>query len=174
MWPLLNNKCKYNSGKNISAKVNLLQTKFICHFHLKECFLNVFNSVFTMWNFGQNARWHHALRVNLYFHVEVYLYFSARNKLALLIGNWKYSHEPLTTPRNDIQDIQEKLMRLKFRVMVFTNLSKAEILGALQLFVKYIQKDDYGEKYIWLFIHLLFWLLVRVCFHSQCHKSNQH
>lgn len=65
----------------------------------------------------------------------------------MLIGNWKYSHEPLTTPRNDIQDIQEKLMRLKFRVMVFTNLSKAEILGALQLFVKYIQKDDYGEKY---------------------------
>ncbi|KAK3863167.1 hypothetical protein Pcinc_031020 [Petrolisthes cinctipes] len=71
----------------------------------------------------------------------------ARNKFALLIGNCDYSCEPLRTPPEDMKRLAGKLVKLKFRVMKLDNLSKAGIKAGLQLFARFVQKDDYVVFY---------------------------
>lgn len=76
------------------------------------------------------------------------IYFiSARNKLALLIGNSNYHKMgKLPAAQNDTKTIQKKFVELGFRVLMLTDLTRSEIQNAVILFSTFIQKGDYGKK----------------------------
>ena len=64
---------------------------------------------------------------------------SRRKRVALLIGNWDYPYykKPLTSPRKDVEDMCEALMKLGFeKPVVARNYSKKEMEDAMVTFLK--------------------------------------
>ncbi len=59
----------------------------------------------------------------------IVVYFIARDKVALLIGNQTYKYmSPLTSPRNDISELKNTLSKMNFRVFAYYDLSLNEIM----------------------------------------------
>lgn len=74
---------------------------------------------------------------------------SARNKWALLVANSAYKHEgkELYTPTKDIKILARELVKLQFRVMMYSNLKRTEFINAIRLFSKFLHEGDYVVFY---------------------------
>ncbi|KAG7468218.1 hypothetical protein MATL_G00140500 [Megalops atlanticus] len=73
---------------------------------------------------------------------------TATDKVALLIGNLNYSHHPaLTAPMMDAQELGNLLQQLGFRVVSLLDLTRAEMLAAIEEFLKLLHKGVYALFY---------------------------
>ena len=64
---------------------------------------------------------------------------SAREKVALLIGNQRYEAkelDDLKSPEGDIRELSRELEKLNFKVISLVNLRHSEIMRALEVFYK--------------------------------------
>lgn len=68
----------------------------------------------------------------------------AREKVALLIGNEKYSAvRQLNSPHSDVDELSKTLTRLNFKVFSFTDLKFKEIMQVLDVFVRLLDSGVY-------------------------------
>ncbi|KAJ8304368.1 hypothetical protein KUTeg_017951 [Tegillarca granosa] len=73
---------------------------------------------------------------------------SATDKVALLIGNFDYRNESiLKAPRHDVLKLAEIFRSLNFKVVSLLNLSKDEMILAVQEFVNLLGRGVYGVFY---------------------------
>jgi len=74
--------------------------------------------------------------------------FTAKDKVALLIGNGEYLCEKkLSAPPHDILRIGEELKRMNFKTLICKDLTKANMENVLSLFYKLLVEDGvYGES----------------------------
>ncbi|XP_013379500.1 mucosa-associated lymphoid tissue lymphoma translocation protein 1 homolog [Lingula anatina] len=74
--------------------------------------------------------------------------FTATDKVVLLIGNHHYRCEKnLIAPPNDIRDLQNLFEEMNFKVVSLINLTKEQILNAVDEFCKLLFKGVYGVFY---------------------------
>ncbi|XP_068595129.1 mucosa-associated lymphoid tissue lymphoma translocation protein 1 isoform X2 [Brachionichthys hirsutus] len=73
---------------------------------------------------------------------------TATDKVALLIGNLNYSHHPhLMAPIMDVHELANLLQQLGFRVVSLLDLSREEMLAAIEKFVQLLDRGVYGLFY---------------------------
>lgn len=71
---------------------------------------------------------------------------SATDKVALLIGNLNYAnHIGLMAPIMDVHELGNLLQQLGFRVVSLLDLTKEEMLAAIDKFIQLLDKGVYGE-----------------------------
>jgi formylglycine-generating enzyme required for sulfatase activity len=68
-------------------------------------------------------------------------------RVALVVGNQRYTKQPLVNPENDANDVAVALQGLGFEVMLKTNLSKETMDGALIDFTNKLNPGDTGLFY---------------------------
>lgn len=74
--------------------------------------------------------------------------FNPSDKVALLIGNFDYRCEsPLSAPKSDVYTMAEIFRSLDFKVVSLLNLTKTEMLSAVEEFVKLIGSEVYAVFY---------------------------
>ncbi|XP_061630296.1 mucosa-associated lymphoid tissue lymphoma translocation protein 1 [Phyllopteryx taeniolatus] len=72
----------------------------------------------------------------------------AVDKVALLIGNLNYSYHPaLMAPMMDVHELANLLQQLEFRVVSLLDLTKVEMLAAVDKFFHLLDKGVYGLFY---------------------------
>jgi hypothetical protein len=71
----------------------------------------------------------------------------AEDRVALVIGNWEYSHKPLKNPKNDVRDMRATLKRLGFSVIYRENLSQIEMEKAILEFKNRLERKNVGFFY---------------------------
>ncbi|MDU9049484.1 MAG: caspase family protein [Candidatus Electrothrix sp. Rat3] len=64
------------------------------------------------------------------------------NKIALIIGNATYPDSPLRNPVNDADDVQERLTRLGFKTIKYTDASNKEMEEGLNEFFKHLSSCE--------------------------------
>lgn len=70
----------------------------------------------------------------------------ATDKVALLIGNLNYSHHPdLMAPTMDVHEMANLLQQLGFRVVSLLDLTREEMLAAIDKFLLLLDRGVYGE-----------------------------
>ncbi|KAG7473278.1 hypothetical protein MATL_G00093970 [Megalops atlanticus] len=73
---------------------------------------------------------------------------TATDKVALLIGNLNYSHHPpLMAPMRDVHELANLLQQLGFRVVSLLDLSRAEMLSAIDKFLQLLDRGVYALFY---------------------------
>lgn len=76
--------------------------------------------------------------------------------MALLIGNLNYSHHPgLMAPTMDVHELANLLQQLGFRVVSLLDLTREEMLAAIDKFIQLLGKGVYGECNVVYFVSLL-------------------
>ncbi|KAJ8344058.1 hypothetical protein SKAU_G00313870 [Synaphobranchus kaupii] len=74
--------------------------------------------------------------------------FTATDKVALLIGNLNYAHHPaLMAPMMDVHELANLLRQLGFRVVSLLDLTKAEMLSAIDAFLQLLDRGVYALFY---------------------------
>ncbi len=73
--------------------------------------------------------------------------YAAQQRLALVIGNQDYEESPLTNPRNDAKDMAAALKRVGFEVMLYIDVSQAEMEQAVRAFGKRLNNNTIGLFY---------------------------
>lgn len=74
-------------------------------------------------------------------------FLPATDKVALLIGNLNYSQHPgLMAPVMDVHKLANLLRQLGFRVVSLLDLTKDEMLAAIERFIQLLNRGVYGEK----------------------------
>ncbi|XP_019750973.1 mucosa-associated lymphoid tissue lymphoma translocation protein 1 isoform X1 [Hippocampus comes] len=72
----------------------------------------------------------------------------AVDKVALLIGNLNYAYHPgLMAPVMDVHELANLLQQLKFRVVSLLDLTRVEMLAALDTFFELLNRGVYGLFY---------------------------
>lgn len=75
-------------------------------------------------------------------------FLAATDKVALLIGNLNYSNHPaLMAPVMDVHELGNLLRQLGFRVVSLLDLTREEMLTAIEKFIHLLDKGVYGERY---------------------------
>lgn len=78
--------------------------------------------------------------------------FTARDKVALLIGNGVYlSERKLNAPPNDVLKIGEKLKSMNFKTIICKDLSKAHMLNVIDFFINLLIEGVYGKILLIIF-----------------------
>lgn len=73
---------------------------------------------------------------------------TASDKVALLIGNMNYSHHPgLMAPIMDVHELANLLQQLGFRVVSLLDLTREEMLAAIDKFLQLLDRGVYGLFY---------------------------
>ncbi|KAI1904491.1 hypothetical protein AGOR_G00006190 [Albula goreensis] len=73
---------------------------------------------------------------------------TATDKVALLIGNLNYAHHPpLLAPMMDVHELANLLRQLGFRVVSLLDLTKAEMLTAINAFLQLLDRGVYALFY---------------------------
>ncbi|XP_037306671.2 mucosa-associated lymphoid tissue lymphoma translocation protein 1 [Pungitius pungitius] len=73
---------------------------------------------------------------------------TATDKVALLIGNLNYSnHPPLMAPIMDVHELANLLQQLGFRVVSLLDLTREEMLTAIDKFIQLLDRGVYGLFY---------------------------
>ncbi|KAG7522888.1 mucosa-associated lymphoid tissue lymphoma translocation protein 1-like [Solea senegalensis] len=73
---------------------------------------------------------------------------TATDKVALLIGNLNYSHHPsLMAPIMDVHELANLLRQLGFRVVSLLDLTREEMLAAIERFTQLLDRGVYGLFY---------------------------
>ncbi|XP_042205986.1 uncharacterized protein LOC121855183 isoform X2 [Homarus americanus] len=74
---------------------------------------------------------------------------TARNKWALLVANSDYKTEDkeLYAPLSDVKLLARELTKLQFRIIMYSNLEKADFFNAFHHFSTYVQEGDYVVFY---------------------------
>ncbi|CAN9499295.1 unnamed protein product [Ophioblennius macclurei] len=73
---------------------------------------------------------------------------TATDKVALLIGNLNYfNHPPLMAPVMDVHELANLLQQLGFRVVSLLDLTKNEMLAAIDKFIQLLDRGVYGLFY---------------------------
>ncbi|XP_061078430.1 mucosa-associated lymphoid tissue lymphoma translocation protein 1 [Conger conger] len=73
---------------------------------------------------------------------------TATDKVALLIGNLNYAHHPaLMAPMMDVHELANLLRQLGFRVVSLLDLTKAEMLSAIDAFLQLLDRGVYALFY---------------------------
>ncbi|XP_064168631.1 mucosa-associated lymphoid tissue lymphoma translocation protein 1 isoform X1 [Anguilla rostrata] len=73
---------------------------------------------------------------------------TATDKVALLIGNLNYAHHPaLMAPMMDVHELANLLRQLGFRVVSLLDLTKAEMLAAIDAFLQLLDRGVYALFY---------------------------
>ncbi|XP_061750807.1 mucosa-associated lymphoid tissue lymphoma translocation protein 1 isoform X1 [Nerophis ophidion] len=93
--------------------------------------------------------WSQAVEVNVVQNGQLPLSaHTAVDKVALLIGNLSYSHHPrLLAPMMDVHELSNLLQQLGFRVVSLLDLTKVEMLVAVDKFINLLDKGVYGLFY---------------------------
>lgn len=87
---------------------------------------------------------HELLQVNNFL-----VFPSATDKVALLIGNLNYSNYPsLMAPIVDVHELANLLQQLGFRVVSLLDLTKEEMLAAIDKFIQLLDRGVYGEYFM--------------------------
>ena len=74
------------------------------------------------------------------------IFVLATDKVALLIGNLNYSHHPdLMAPIMDVHELANLLQQLGFRVVSLLDLTREEMLAAIDKFLQLLDRGVYGE-----------------------------
>lgn len=74
--------------------------------------------------------------------------FTASDKVALLIGNLNYSNHPdLMAPIMDVHELANLLQQLGFRVVSLLDLTREEMLAAIDKFIQLLDRGVYGLFY---------------------------
>lgn len=74
------------------------------------------------------------------------IFLSATDKVALLIGNLNYAHHPgLMAPIMDVHELANLLQQLGFRVVSLLDLTREEMLAAIEKFIQLLDRGVYGE-----------------------------
>lgn len=74
--------------------------------------------------------------------------FSATDKVALLIGNYDYKNETeLKAPETDVSTLAQLFRHLDFKVVTLLNLTKTEMLSAVDYFSELLGKGVYAVFY---------------------------
>lgn len=74
-----------------------------------------------------------------------FLFASATDKVALLIGNMNYSNHPdLMAPILDVHELSNLLQQLGFRVVSLLDLTRQEMLAAVDKFIQLLDRGVYG------------------------------
>lgn len=85
-------------------------------------------------------------------------FLAATDKVALLIGNLNYSNHPaLMAPVMDVHELGNLLRQLGFRVVSLLDLTREEMLTAIEKFIHLLDKGVYGERYNFFFPAYFFW-----------------
>lgn len=72
---------------------------------------------------------------------------SATDKVALLIGNLNYScHPGLMAPVMDVHELGNLLQQLGFRVVSLLDLTRQEMMAAIDKFIQLLDRGVYGES----------------------------
>lgn len=73
---------------------------------------------------------------------------TATDKVALLIGNLNYfNHPPLMAPIMDVHELANLLQQLGFRVVSLLDLTRGEMLAAIDKFIQLLDRGVYGLFY---------------------------
>ncbi|XP_018519882.1 mucosa-associated lymphoid tissue lymphoma translocation protein 1 [Lates calcarifer] len=73
---------------------------------------------------------------------------TATDKVALLIGNLNYAHHPgLMAPIMDVHELANLLQQLGFRVVSLLDLTREEMLAAIEKFIQLLDRGVYGLFY---------------------------
>ncbi|XP_069564850.1 mucosa-associated lymphoid tissue lymphoma translocation protein 1 [Brachyistius frenatus] len=73
---------------------------------------------------------------------------TATDKIALLIGNLNYSHHPgLMAPVMDVHELANHLQQLSFRVVSLLDLTREEMMAAIDKFIQLLDRGVYGLFY---------------------------
>lgn len=73
---------------------------------------------------------------------------TATDKVALLIGNLNYfNHPPLMAPIMDVHELANLLQQLGFRVVSLLDLTRDEMLAAIDKFIQLLDRGVYGLFY---------------------------
>lgn len=73
---------------------------------------------------------------------------SATDKVALLIGNYDYKNETeLKAPETDVSTLAQLFRHLDFKVVTLLNLTKTEMLSAVDYFSELLGKGVYAVFY---------------------------
>ncbi|XP_068459373.1 mucosa-associated lymphoid tissue lymphoma translocation protein 1 [Clinocottus analis] len=73
---------------------------------------------------------------------------TATDKVALLIGNLNYTHHPpLMAPIMDVHELANLLQQLGFRVVSLLDLTRQEMLAAIDKFIQLLDRGVYGLFY---------------------------
>ncbi|TNN57017.1 Mucosa-associated lymphoid tissue lymphoma translocation protein 1 [Liparis tanakae] len=73
---------------------------------------------------------------------------TATDKVALLIGNLNYTnHPPLMAPIMDVHELANLLQQLGFRVVSLLDLTREEMLAAIDTFLQLLDRGVYGLFY---------------------------
>ncbi|XP_034734146.1 mucosa-associated lymphoid tissue lymphoma translocation protein 1 [Etheostoma cragini] len=73
---------------------------------------------------------------------------TATDKVALLIGNLNYSNHPdLMAPIMDVHELANLLQQLGFRVVSLLDLTREEMLAAIDMFMQLLDRGVYGLFY---------------------------
>lgn len=73
-------------------------------------------------------------------------FVSATDKVALLIGNLNYLNHPgLMAPVMDVHKLANLLQQLGFRVVSLLDLTREEMLAAIDKFIQLLDRGVYGE-----------------------------
>ncbi|XP_029379066.1 mucosa-associated lymphoid tissue lymphoma translocation protein 1 [Echeneis naucrates] len=73
---------------------------------------------------------------------------TATDKVALLIGNLNYSYHPaLMAPIMDVHELANHLQQLGFRVVSLLDLTREEMLAAIEKFLQLLDRGVYGLFY---------------------------
>ena len=83
---------------------------------------------------------HIASRTNLY-------NYTARDKMALLIGNSNYEAKPLRCPKNDVKELTERLQQLNFKTISLVDLTLSQMISAVEYFCSLLDKGMYAIFY---------------------------
>nr|XP_019934124.1 PREDICTED: mucosa-associated lymphoid tissue lymphoma translocation protein 1-like [Paralichthys olivaceus] len=80
--------------------------------------------------------------------VDVDVALTATDKVALLIGNLNYSNHPsLMAPIMDVHELANLLQQLGFRVVSLLDLTREEMLAAIEKFIQLLDTGVYGLFY---------------------------
>lgn len=73
------------------------------------------------------------------------IFVSATDKVALLIGNLNYTNHPnLMAPVMDVHELANLLQQLGFRVVSLLDLTKEEMVAAIEKFTQLLDRGVYG------------------------------
>lgn len=87
--------------------------------------------------------------------ISVSIFVLASDKVALLIGNLNYSSHPnLMAPLMDVHELANLLQQLNFRVVSLLDLTREEMLAAIDKFIQLLDKGVYGWWHFCIFICL--------------------
>ena len=71
----------------------------------------------------------------------IVFYSIARDKVALLIGNQKYTDfSDLTSPHNDILELKKTLMKMDFKVFAYYDLGYEEIMSVIEKMIDMLEQ----------------------------------